>query len=214
MRQAQLERFGVHYCHPTPNMKARKTNEIPVAIIEEAPVCLLDNAVQLEREARLLFEAHLYPRSFFLSYTCLEELTKIPMLVRAVTDPLVGIRFVWKNLWDKLHSHKRKKFASLGWEWVFDVATDQDFEGKQYLDRSTRLGDEMKKREQALYVDIRTDGVSAPSQMVTRENAAKMLELAQMGIKYFGTIERATQGRLSEIAQDEDFQRERGSLGR
>ena len=48
--------------------------------------------------------------------------------------------------------------------------------------------------------------------MVTRDHAAKMLELAQMAIKYFGMVERATQGRRSQIAQDENFQKDRRSL--
>ena len=76
--------------------------------IEAARELLISNATDLIDESNLLLKEKRYARSYTLAHIACEELSKIPMLVRAGTWVALGYRVDWKALDKRLKSHQAK----------------------------------------------------------------------------------------------------------
>lgn len=168
---------------------------------------MLRNAVSLLRDARLLFKRRRYPRAYALSHLASEEMSKLPMLVRAGLESQVSQEYNWRKLEDRLHSHKSKLKSGLVLDFLLDPELSADmalrrlFEGLDEIDATNDL------KNQSLYSGVIGDVFLAPHDVLSAETAREMIERSTRRLSAYlaaesvtrGSVLRATPERLASI---------------
>ena len=73
-------------------------DRIPIEKMDNGRRKVLANASKLVEEAEFLLEGGYYPRAYALAHLASEELSKLPMLLRAGASALVGADVDWTEL--------------------------------------------------------------------------------------------------------------------
>ncbi len=111
----------------------------------------LRNASKIIDESKLLFENRRYSRSFFLSWTAMEELSKRDMLFYAIFNGRDEAR--WNKFWREFRSHRPKIAKTLQHYYHLEVANFEDW-FKQLGKSKQDAVDFNLAKQRALHVDI------------------------------------------------------------
>lgn len=148
--------------------------------LREAGIKSLDNASELVREARLLFERGFWSRTVFLCCISGEELGKCFITLSAVVNHKVG-KFNEKRYKQRFRTHEEKTGSLNFFEDIF-VSSDVPI-GQQGIDNATKATEQVKLA--SLYCDYYGDEPHKPSDFITEELAAGALKLAESRVEYF-----------------------------
>ena len=173
--------------------------------IESARVKLLDNARELVEEAELLLANRRFARAYALSQLACEEMAKIPMLVRAATDTLMGLEFDWPKLWRRLRSHHAKISGILFIDYLADPNVDGGADLKRLKEDRANVANYNKLKNWSLYVDFSDDEFWKPSELVSEDSAAAFVKLGRSRLAFFEAVELDTQGEIQRIANTSLF---------
>jgi AbiV family abortive infection protein len=169
-------------------------NGLSAAEVEGARRKVLRNAVALLREARLLFRNRRYPRAYALAHLASEEMSKLPMLVRAGLESQADPRFDWRKLGKRLQSHKSKLRAAVLWDYMLDpdMADDADLkrlqQGLEDIDEANVL------KNRSLYAGVVGESFVSPRESVSAETAAAMIDRSLRRLSAYLTAEATTRG--------------------
>ena len=169
--------------------------------IESARVKVLDNARELVEEAELLLANRRFARAYALSQLACEEMAKIPMLIRAATDTLMGLEFDWPKLWKRLRSHHAKISGILFIDWLVDPNVDGDADLKRLKEDLANVANYNKLKNWSLYVDFSDDEFWKPSELVSEDSATAFVKLGRSRLTFFETVELDTQGEIQRMVE-------------
>ncbi|MCU5707209.1 AbiV family abortive infection protein [Bacillus wiedmannii] len=82
--------------------------KLSVDEVEKMRIKVIENASELLEDAKLLLENKRYTRAYTLSHLLCEELSKIPMIGRALTESVMDKNYNWKELHKRLVNHNPK----------------------------------------------------------------------------------------------------------
>lgn len=151
-----------------------------------------ENARELIADAKLLMKHKSYPRAYGLAHVACEELAKLPMLARAGTTLAFGRTVDWDHLGKRLRSHLEKAEIFLGLPELLEymrpevpswAAPDPKKSSR------TKAHTVVDLRAKALYSDHDGKTFRKPSELVTKQMAAKMLKRAEYHLekaRFFG----------------------------
>lgn len=200
--------------------------------IEAARQLLISNARELVNESNLLIKEGRYARSYALAHIACEELSKIPMLVRAGTWVALGLPVDWKKLDKRLRNHQGKLRQVEVLRYAFDLSGvgDDNFVAKlekgvasltAMLDHTSNQG--MSRESEArlmkglsrvpglnklknlsLYVSYEEQGnrFIQPTDAIRRDLADAMHQDALGQLAFYEKAEATTQGMLRRIRID------------
>ncbi|MCJ7507797.1 MAG: AbiV family abortive infection protein, partial [candidate division Zixibacteria bacterium] len=123
-----------------------------------------NNAVELLKEAELLYDNKRYSRSYFLAFTGLEEISKSQL----AADVYTGL--ITENKFNKRYLNHKKKIESVRWA-SLDAEDYMDIETEEYL--KIQLPS-INKRMDALYTNLCEDTIKTPITEITSENAKSL----------------------------------------
>lgn len=175
--------------------------KLKVEEIENARVCVLQNAQSLFEEAILLEKHGFYARSYTLAHICNEELSKIPMLVGAAMDIINGDSVDWTKLSRRLTNHIEKLNAMhTQYYLASDVRADNsDVTAYEDSMKSTpRLNDD---KNNSLYAGIVNNKFTQPSLLFDKEKVAITLAQVKERLEYFENAEAKTVGKITEFKE-------------
>ncbi|MBA4336412.1 hypothetical protein C0416_01375 [bacterium] len=136
-----------------------------------------NNAIDLLKESKILFEAKHYPRSYFLALTALEELSKSQMAADVYTSYIKADKFY------KHYSKHNKKLNRI--EWAHSDAIEfayylRDKYGEQIEIKKPSI----KKRMQSLYVDIgENESLQTPNNTINKQDAEEMIHIVMVALQ-------------------------------
>ena len=146
----------------------------------------LTNAQDLLADAALLFDAGRFPRAFALAQVAQEELAKIPMLYRAGSEIHAGHPVDWDRLGRRFRSHKHKSWAGAITEFAHGPGDETVKERIERLKEAiAATPEQLRRKEQALYVDINAGGFVAPSEVITQEEASDLIRRVQANADFY-----------------------------
>lgn len=164
--------------------------------IENARKLILKNAQELLSESELLFENKHFARSFTLSHLSKEELSKLPMLVKAGTNIVLGEKNNWVKLHKRMRSHSEKL---MGYSFSRFIFGDEE-----ELVNTKELN---KLKNCSLYCGIKDGRFVKPSEIITEEIAAESISTTIKYLEFFEQVEKQTVGRTKEIIDSPDLEK-------
>ncbi|MFI5142472.1 MAG: AbiV family abortive infection protein [Thermoanaerobaculales bacterium] len=149
-------------------MNAKNNNAAGLKELESA---CRRNAVALLREAKVLLDADLAPRSYFLAITCLEELAKVQLIADVLdgAQSLAAMKAAFRRHTNKFAYRRR-------------TATGDSYADTPMVFSELSKGEELaKSRELALYVDYESASFMPvePSKSVTPATAASAIQACE-----------------------------------
>ena len=155
---------------------------------------VLRNAVALLRDARLLLKHRRYARAYALAHLASEEMSKLPMLVRAGLESQSDSRFDWQKLGKRLQSHQSKLRAAVLWDYMLDpdMIADADLrrlrQGLEQIDEANDL------KNRSLYAGVVGDSFVSPRESVSAATAQRMLVRSTRRLSAYLVAEARTRG--------------------
>ncbi len=154
-----------------------------------------NNAIDLLREAELLFGNKAYPRAYAIAYTAIEEISKSQF----AADVYTGLH-TEEEFRDFYRSHSRK-LDRVQWvhkdanSWPYNlrwIGPDQDD-----VERIAPGQPVFSKRQGSMYVDadFSNMSVASPSESVSEKDAKEMIQLVEVAINRIVDVEEE-QGRI------------------
>jgi AbiV family abortive infection protein len=162
--------------------------------IEVARRKVLRNAVGLLRDARLLFRRRRYARAYALAHLASEEMSKIPMLVRAGLESQVNPRFDWKTLGKRLQSHKSKLKQAAVFDYILEPEMAHDADVKRLKKALEEIDDANDLKNRSLYPGVVGNAFLSPLESVSAAAAKTMIALSESRLSTYLSIERQTTG--------------------
>lgn len=146
----------------------RREGNLTVEVVAQATSAYLKNANALFDEALLLYAHERIPRGAALAVLGLEELAKTPMLVNTFLRFEKGVDpEAWQTYWKSGGWHRAKQELILSYGQVIRPLFDGDPVHEKYLYRYYAPESVLERldsfKQSSLYVDLRQDGVHAPS---------------------------------------------------
>ena len=139
-----------------------------------------NNAEDLYSEAEILFKKRKYARSYFLSFTALEEISKSQYAADVYTGLLKEKDFL------KLFGSHRKKIKCASWAHL---------DANSYPYSLVWLGPEIdnveqiiskkpsfKKRQNSLYVDIENNKITSPKEQISEIDAKEIIHIVKTAL--------------------------------
>ncbi len=177
--------------------------------VEVARAQILENALSLLSEARLLFDNGFFARSYTLAHLASEEIVKIPMLVRAVLDEMAGIPYDWAKLEKRLTSHVKKIDAGHFHDYIQTEIRADDSDVRDYEAALDTTGELNADKNNSIYCGF-VDGVpTSPLRHITPDMASEMLDVSTRRIQWIESQEEVTRGILSRGLSEESLARHR-----
>ncbi len=142
----------------------------------------LNNAKELNREAKILFDNEAYARAYFLSYSALEEISKSQFAADVYTGLEKEETFI------KFYTNHKKKMNRM--KWAHLDANDSHYNlkwiGPEIDDIKKIDADEplFKKRSESLYVDIDfvTNNILIPKVELTKKDAEGIMHIVDIAL--------------------------------
>lgn len=164
--------------------------------VEVARVQILENAMSLLGEAKLLFDHGFYARAYALAHLASEEIVKIPMLVRAVLDEIAGIPYDWKKLEKRLTSHVAKIDAAHFHDYLIANVQSDDSDVSDYEASLGTTRDLNASKNNSIYCGF-SDGVPvSPLENISDGMAREIIEASTNRIRWVQDQEEITLGIL------------------
>lgn len=141
---------------------------------------IFDNAENLQKEAKLLFEHEMISRAYLLAHFCFEELGKIPIIVGAIAKIESGEIVDWKKLRKRFYSHTEKIASQNHHYYTFGIEPDllNDSDVKWLEKAQSKVNQSFEKKNLATYVDARNGEFLLPSEQITQNECKELVELA------------------------------------
>ncbi|AWM39352.1 AbiV family abortive infection protein [Gemmata obscuriglobus] len=158
------------------------------AQIKDGMIKIQSNSRELIEDARVLFAANRFVRSFTLAHLASEELAKIGMLFRAGIFTICGIPVDWKSLRKRLANHKNKLRLESLWG-ISQLEQFRKMTGKDFanmIEKTCLHRNEMKNA--SIYVSIDGNQFVDPKEVITRENAERAIKLAERSFTETGEV--------------------------
>jgi AbiV family abortive infection protein len=174
---------------------------LSVEQIETARVKVLENARELVEEAELLLSNARFARAYALAHLACEEMAKLPMLLRAATDTLMGEEFDWPKLQRRLRSHHAKIRNILFTDYLVDQDVEGDADLKRLSEDLKRVPTYNKLKNWSLYADLSDDVFLKPSELISEGLATAYVKLGRSRLTFFETLELGTQGKIEQIVE-------------
>jgi AbiV family abortive infection protein len=175
--------------------------------IEALRAKILQNARDLLDEAMLLFAHDRFPRAYVLAHLAGEELTKLPMIVRAACDAEDGVDVDWRKLRRRMNDHQTKLRAQHTLDYLFTDIRPGDSEVRDYEQALRQVPDQNAQKNASLYADIR-DGVAvSPRDIIDRERARDTIASTNSRYAFFEQAEGMTRGKIKELAKSDEHRR-------
>jgi AbiV family abortive infection protein len=151
--------------------------------IDSYIAALTENAKDLIAEAQLLLDAGRFARSMTLSHIAREELSKCVILHSAGYRAISGIPVDWKVTMRRLRDHKSK----LKLETVLNATAmagmgQQETSNLMLSNAATFAEYRNDRKNDSLYVTVHEGAIRKPSDLVSKEQAARNLSLASMAL--------------------------------
>lgn len=163
---------------------------------------VLRNAVALLREARLLMRHRRYARAYALAHLASEEMSKIPMLVRAGLEAQTDPAFDWRAVAKRLQSHKAKLRGAAVWDYLLDPEIDGDVDLRRLADQLGGIDASNDLKNQSLYSGVVKDAFVSPHESISPEIARGMLDRSTVRLSAVLVFERATLGAVSAVTPE------------
>jgi len=163
---------------------------------------IFDNAENLQKEAKLLFDNQMFSRAYLLAYFCFEELGKIPIIVGAIaklqSDEIVD----WKKLKKRFYNHTKKISSQNHHYYMFGMENDfQNNSDVEWLkDAENSVLSSFEKKNLATYVDVKDKKFLLPSKEITKDETEKLISFAFESLKAHWHSELLTNPILKENA--------------
>lgn len=166
--------------------------KLTVDEVENMSLKVIENASELIEDAKLLLENKRYARAYTLSHLMCEELSKIPMFGRALTESAMDKNYNWKDLHKRLvnHNPKIRLFMMMptvnvkGLEKIVGIPESQ---GVKAFEKTLN-----NLKNNSLYSGFQGNDFKKPSEVITKEIAETMFEIAS---EYFMFM-KVTEGKL------------------
>lgn len=152
--------------------------KLTVDEVEKMSLKVIENASELIEDAKLLLENKRYARAYTLSHLMCEELSKIPMFGRALTESAMDKNYNWKDLHKRLvnHNPKIRLFMMMptvnvkGLEKIVGIPESQ---GVKAFEKTLN-----NLKNNSLYSGFQGNDFKKPSEVITKEIAETMFEIA------------------------------------
>ncbi len=139
------------------------------------------NAVNLLKEAKLLFNGKHYARSYALAYTSLEEISKSQL----AADVFTG--FSKEKEFLKKYTDHKSKISRIKWA-HFDASSfpynevwiGPDIDDTRKMDPKEPL---WVKRQKGLYVDIENGNIITPNESITEDDAQDLIHIVNVALQ-------------------------------
>lgn len=148
----------------------------------------LQNAKELLEDAKILFKANRYARSFFLIQISTEELGKYGIMVTSSISAIHG-SLNWKRFWKRFRDHKNKTEHLLLFEdlnWFLNEKQKELFKTKENKEYSAIQEDTKMK---SLYSDFFIEEFIIPSQIINKSLCETSLNLIENRIELVSSFE-------------------------
>jgi AbiV family abortive infection protein len=172
--------------------------------IEHARRTVLDNGLDLIRDAELLFSSARYPRAFALAHLACEEFAKLPMLVRAGGELAAGVKVDWAKLTKRLSSHAHKLNSINISEYALSPLRGKGTVRK-FFDALAGSKRQNALKNACLYSDLVGDSFKKPSDLITEADAKACIERARQLAEWFAKVEEVTRGKLASVVGSSDW---------
>jgi len=154
--------------------------------LADGALAALANAEALFAEARLLSEAGHYARAWALTHFSMEELAKVPMLIRVGTDVALGRQVDWKKLNRRFRDHGKKVRQNAMIDYVFiDETRFDNSDVTKLADTISRVPDDVSLRNASLYVDWDGTQFVAPSDVFALEAVEAFGSVVEQRLRVF-----------------------------
>lgn len=158
-----------------------KTSQLSAENLKEAGIKSLQNASELVREARILYDHKCWSRAVFLCCISGEELGKSFMTLSAVVNQMTG-KFDEKRYRERFRNHGEKTGSLNFFEGVFVSPSDLPIQPEE-IDQATRMTERVKLA--SLYCDYYGTEPHKPSELITEKLAAETLKLGENRVEHF-----------------------------
>ncbi|MBH3442347.1 AbiV family abortive infection protein [Pseudomonas moraviensis] len=143
-------------------------------------LAIFDNAAALHHESELLLRNDMYSRAYLLAHFCIEELGKIPILIRVISRLEKNEAVDWKDVKKRFTSHVSKIGSQNGHFYAFgrtsEVVGDN---GIPWLIAATRsVPESYNKKNLSTYVDVKDGAILRPSDAIDKNGATKLVSYA------------------------------------
>ena len=153
---------------------------LDISALHSLRLTIFDNAEELHKEAKLLFEHEMYARAYLLAYYCFEELGKIPIIVGALGKLHAGENVDWKKVLKRFYNHTAKIASQNTHYYTFgldiDLLRNTDLAWLEAAQATVSRSFDMKNF--ATYVDVQNGNVLTPSKKIGKDEAEALLDLA------------------------------------
>ncbi len=157
-------------------------NTMSKDIYYEVYISAHNNAILLLKSAQALFETKLYPQSYVMAYTALEEISKSQFSA----DIYTGFRK--EEDFKSFYKDHNNKITNIGW--AHNDATSSPYRYKWIgpdMDDVEEINPEkpfFQKRQSALYVDIdfQNKKISKPSEVISEQDAKEVIHIVEVAL--------------------------------
>lgn len=178
---------------------------LPIGVIEEARIKVLENARELIEEAELLLANGRAARAYSLAHLACEELAKIPMFVDVISKTLRGCSVDWVRFNKRLHSHVEKFSMLPVMSFLVSQELGNDAATGRLREDLERIRDYSNIKNYGLYADLRDDKFLKPSEVISDDYAKLMVKIALGFLDFFEKMEQATRGKSEEIVKSPEY---------
>ncbi len=180
-------------------ISATMTNLTPKQL-QDLRNAIFDNAESLRDEAKTLFDARFYARSFLLSCLCFEELGKLALLMQAVLLAKDQKRIDWTSAIRKFTRQTDKLKAEIRHHYRYGTVPSLSNVGVAKLNaKLQQVNFVFEKKDKSTYVGIRDSVIENPLNAVTRSDAERALETALDSLKAHWVSENTQNPKIRQI---------------
>ena len=186
---------------------------LSIGEIEELRKLILENAEELSEEASILFNNKKYARAYTLSHLASEELAKLPILSKLALDLINGKDVNWKKIDKKLNSHTEKLKGLLFSDLLGTDINPSEKNITVHEKTISRIQILNDLKNVSLYAGKYQDSLYKPNAAITASLASQSLEAINNRLSLFSNIEAHTNGRISDLANNQRYMELLHSLG-
>jgi AbiV family abortive infection protein len=133
-----------------------------------------NNAVDLLRDAEVLFEKERYPRAYALAFTALEEIAKSQLAADVFTG-LIQEKEFWQYYWKHEKKIDRMAWATEDANRYLDLLED----GRELEIEEPTFG----TRNAGMYVSMTNGKVVSPSDVISRDDARSIIHTVDVALR-------------------------------
>ncbi|WP_049679672.1 AbiV family abortive infection protein [Peribacillus loiseleuriae] len=153
--------------------------------LEEAYICVYENAGELLEESRLLFRNNKYARSYALAQFAHEELAKLPIIYQEATKSFFKEKHDWKKFHNRLRSHESKNKQNFAFYQMMLNFTGNGSLNLKKEEIKDNLAFVNHLKNVSIYTDIKNNKFTKPSNEIGKNLAKTQLELVEEMFKTF-----------------------------